>query len=178
MSRPLWLCATSSPELFDDSAEHLPGLAVDLQRRVPVECRRAQVDDRDGAKKTLTPELINAIASQAHKFNVPVAVHNVTLANAKVLMRAGVEGWLHVPVRQGEIADAEILGIVKDRIARSNRPLMWMTPSLITTWMNTQGGATRPVWLDDPLLTSAYSRLPNSRSIDCRNFCPNEDDPW
>src|SRR5207244_1893198 len=41
------------------------------------------VDDRDGAKKTLAPELINAIASEAHKFNVPVAVHNVTLANAK-----------------------------------------------------------------------------------------------
>src|SRR5438876_1265374 len=101
------------------------------------------VDDRDGAKKTLTPELINAIASEAHKFNVPVAVHNVTLANAKVLMRAGVEGWLHVPVRQGEIADNEILGIVKDRIARGDRPVMWMTPSLITTWMNTQGGATR-----------------------------------
>src|SRR6267378_3456492 len=116
------------------------------------------VDDRDGAKKTLTPDLINAIASEAHKFNVPVAVHNVTLANAKVLMRAGVEGWLHVPVRQGEIPDGEILGIVKDRIARGDRPVIWMTPSLITTWMNTQGGAMRPVWLDDPLLTSAYSR--------------------
>ena len=116
------------------------------------------VDDRDGAKKTLTPDLINAIADEAHKFNVPMGVHNVTLANAKVLMRAGVEGWLHVPVRQGEVADAEILGIVKDRIARSDRPVMWMTPALITAWMNTQGGATRPVWLDDPLLTSAYSR--------------------
>src|SRR5215470_10559313 len=116
------------------------------------------VDDRDGTKKTLTPELINAIADEAHKFNVPVGVHNVTLANAKVLMRAGVEGWLHVPVRQGEIADEEILRIVKDRIARGDRPVMWMTPALITAWMNTQGGATRPAWLDDPLLMSAYSR--------------------
>jgi imidazolonepropionase-like amidohydrolase len=116
------------------------------------------VDDRNGTKKTLTPDLINAIADEAHKFNVPVGVHNVTLANAKVLMRAGVEGWLHVPVRQGEVADAEILAIVKERIARGNRPVMWMTPALITAWMNTQGGSTRPAWLDDPLLTSAYSR--------------------
>jgi len=69
-----------------------------------------------------------------------------------------VEGWLHVPVRQGEIADEEILGIVKDRVARGNRPIMWMTPALITAWMNTQGGAKRPAWLDDPLLTSVYSR--------------------
>src|ERR1051326_4143396 len=116
------------------------------------------VDDRNGTKKTLTPDLINAIAEEAHKFNVPVGVHNITLANAKVLMRAGVEGWLHVPVRQGETPDAEILGIVKDRIARGTRPIMWMTPALITTWMNTQGGPKRPAWLDDPLLTSAYSR--------------------
>jgi imidazolonepropionase-like amidohydrolase len=34
---------------------------------------------------------------------------------------------------------------------------MWMTPSLITGWMNTQGG-TRPEWLDDPLLQAAYSQ--------------------
>jgi imidazolonepropionase-like amidohydrolase len=116
------------------------------------------VDDRNHTKKTLTPDLINAIAEEAHKFGVPVGVHNVTLANAKVLLRAGVEGWLHVPVRQGEMPDAEILGIVKDRVARSDRPVMWMTPALITSWMNTQGGAARPAWLDDPLLTSAYSR--------------------
>ncbi len=114
------------------------------------------VDDRNGTKKTLTPELINAIADEAHKFNVPVGVHNVTQANAKVLMRAGVEGWLHVPVRQGEVADEEILGIVRDRVARNDRPVMWMTPGLITGWMNLQGQ--HPAWIDDPLLTSAYSR--------------------
>ena len=114
------------------------------------------VDDRGGTKKTLTPELYRAVADEAHKFNVPVGVHNVTLANAKELMRAGVEGWLHVPVRGGEAADDELIAIVRDRIARNDRPKIWMTPSLITQWMNTQGG-TRPEWLDDPLLQAAYS---------------------
>ena len=90
--------------------------------------------------------------------NLPVAVHNVKLSDAKALMRGGTEGWLHVPVRGGEVADAELIAIVKDRIARGNRPVMWMTPALITAWMNTQGGARRPAWLDDPLLTAAYSR--------------------
>ena len=71
-------------------------------------------------------------------------------------MRSGVEGWLHVPVRGGDVVDDELVGIVKDRIARQDRPLMWMTPSLITAWMNTQGG-TRPAWLDDPLLRATYS---------------------
>jgi len=114
------------------------------------------VDDRGGTKKTLTPVLYRAIVDEAHKNNVPVGVHNVTLANAKELMRAGVEGWLHVPVRGGEVADDELVAIVKDRIARNDRPNIWMTPSIITAWMNTQGG-TRPAWLDDPLLGAAYS---------------------
>ena len=115
------------------------------------------VDDRGGTKKTLTPPLYRAVVDEAHKLNVPVGVHNVTLANAKELMRAGVEGWLHVPVRGGEAADDELIAIVKDRVARNDHANMWMTPSLITAWMNTQGGASRPQWLDDPLLRAAYS---------------------
>src|SRR5436190_22709626 len=93
------------------------------------------VDDRDGKKKTLTPALYGAILDEAHKLNVPVAVHNVKLSDAKALMRGGTEGWLHVPVRGGEVADAELIAIVKDRIARGDRPVMWMTPAMITAWM-------------------------------------------
>jgi len=78
------------------------------------------------------------------------------LANAKELMRAGVEGWLHVPVRGGEAVDEELIAIVKNRIASNDRPTIWMTPSLITAWMDTQGGR-RPSWLDDPLLGATYS---------------------
>ncbi len=115
------------------------------------------VDDRAGTKTTLTPPLYRAIIDEAHKNNLPVGVHNVTGANAKELMRAGVEGWLHVPVRGGESADAELVAIVKDRIARNNGPKIWMTPSLITAWMDTQGGGSRPSWLDDPLLRATYS---------------------
>ena len=72
-------------------------------------------------------------------------------------MRAGVEGWLHVPVRGGEVVDDELIAIVKDRIARNDRPKMWMTPSLITAWMNLRRAAARPAWLDDPLLRATYS---------------------
>jgi len=114
------------------------------------------VDDRGGKKRKLTPPLYRAIIEEAHKNNVSVAVHNVTLADAKELMRAGVEGWLHVPVRGGEAADDELIEIVKERIAKQNRPGIWMTPALITSWMDTQGG-TRPEWLDDPLLRDTFS---------------------
>jgi imidazolonepropionase-like amidohydrolase len=119
------------------------------------------VDDRSGHKKTLTPPLYRAILEEAHKFNVPVGVHNVKLADAKELMRAGMEGWLHVPVRGGEAVDDELIGIVKDRIAKNDRPKIWMTLSLITAWMNstwlTTPNGQRPPWLNDPLIRETYS---------------------
>jgi imidazolonepropionase-like amidohydrolase len=129
--------------------------AVDDYVKIKPDFIKIWVDSRRGTKKTLTPELYGAIADEAHKFGVPVGVHNVTLADAKELLRDGVEGWLHVPVREGDVVDDEIIGIVKDRVARGDRPVMWITPSLITAWMNTSG--TRPAWLDDPLLRATYS---------------------
>jgi hypothetical protein len=60
-------------------------------------------------------------------------------------MRAGVEGWLHLPVRMGEVPDDELLGIIKDRIARGDRPNMWFNPGAGWT------GSSRADW-DDPLL--------------------------
>jgi imidazolonepropionase-like amidohydrolase len=115
------------------------------------------VDDRDGQKKTLTPALYGAILDEAHKANVPVAVHNVKLSDAKLMVKGGMEGWLHVPVRGGDVVDNEMIALVKDRIARNDRPVMWVTPSLITGWMNLSGGPTRPAWLDDPLVKALYS---------------------
>src|SRR5258707_12402146 len=86
------------------------------------------VDDRGGTRMKLTPELYLAIIDEAHKLNIPVAAHNVTLADAKLLMRAGVEGWLHLPVRGGEVPDDELIAIIKERIAKADRPNMWFNP--------------------------------------------------
>jgi imidazolonepropionase-like amidohydrolase len=130
--------------------------AVQDYVRMKPEFIKIWVDDRAGKKPTLTPVLYRAILDEAHTYGVAVAVHNVRQADAKELMRGGIEGWLHVPVRQGEIADDEMIGLVKDRVARNDRPNMWMTPALITAWMNTQGGG-RPAWLDDPLVKATYS---------------------
>ena len=129
--------------------------AVQDYVRMKPEFIKIWVDNRDGRVKTLTPPLYRAIIEEAHKYNVPVGVHNVKLADAKELMRAGAEGWLHVPVRQGEAVDDEIISLVKERIAKNDRPKMWVTPGLQTAWMNTQGQ--RPTWLDDPLLRETYS---------------------
>ncbi len=103
------------------------------------------VDDRGGRVKKLTPELYLAVIDEAHKYNVPVAAHNVTLADAKRLMRAGVEGWLHLPVRMGEVPDDELLAIIKERIAKKDHPNLWFNPG--AGW----AASSRETW-DDPLL--------------------------
>jgi imidazolonepropionase-like amidohydrolase len=130
--------------------------AVQDYVRMKPEFIKIWVDNRNGRVQTLTPPLYRAIIEEAHRHKVAVGVHNITLADAKELMRAGVEGWLHVPVRQGELVDDELIAIVKERIAKNNRPNIWMTPNMRSTWMSTQGGR-RPAWLDDPLLKQTYS---------------------
>src|SRR5437867_2416812 len=113
--------------------------------RIKPEFIKIWVDDRGGRTKKLTPPLYLAIIDEAHKLNVPVAAHNVTLADAKLLMKAGVEGWLHLPVRMGEVPDAELLAIIRDRIAKRDRPNMWFHPNVGTAF------TTQEDW-NDPLL--------------------------
>ena len=119
--------------------------AVDDNIRIKPEFIKIWVDDRGGRTKKLTPELYLAVIDEAHKFNVPVAAHNVTLADAKMLMHAGVEGWLHLPVRGGELPDDEFLAMIQERIAKKDRPNMWFNPGAGWT------ASAREVW-DDPLL--------------------------
>jgi imidazolonepropionase-like amidohydrolase len=108
------------------------------------------VDDRGGTKKKLTPELYRVIAEEANKANVPVAVHNATLADAKELMKLGVEGWLHPPVRAGDVPDDEFIAMIKDRKARNDHPSMWF---------NDSGGVAvgGPEAWNDPLLKETIS---------------------
>jgi len=129
--------------------------AVDDYARLKPDFIKIWVDDRGGRAKKLTPPIYRAIVEEALKRNIPVAAHNVTLADAKELVRAGVEGWTHVPVRGGDEVDEEILAMVRARVAQNNRPRMWMTTGLRPAWVNTHAG-TRPAWLDDPLLDDTY----------------------
>ena len=103
------------------------------------------VDERGGTMQTLTPPIFGAILEEAQRANVPVAAHNVTLSNAKQLMRAGVVGWLHLPVRGGEIPDGELLTIIRERVANPGGPNLWFHPNVGTA-------ATSPEDWDDALL--------------------------
>jgi len=124
--------------------------AVQDYVRIKPEFIKIWVDDRGGRTKKLTPPMYLAIIEEAHRYNIPVAAHNVTLADAKLLMRAGVEGWLHLPVRNGEVPDDELLGIIRERIAKKDRPNMWFNPGAGTS------ASSREDW-DDPLLRDTIS---------------------
>jgi len=124
--------------------------AVQDNIRMKPEFIKIWVDDRGGREKKLTPPLYLAIIDEAHKYNVPVAAHNVTLADAKQLMRAGVEGWLHLPVRNGELPDDELIAIVKERIAKNDRPHIWFNPGAGFA------ASSREDW-NDPLLVDTIS---------------------
>src|SRR5260370_351579 len=102
------------------------------------------VDSRNGRQQKLTPEMFTAAADEARKQALPSIAHVFDLADAKLLVRAGVEGFLH-SIRDQEVDD-EFIRLAKERD-------IWITPNL--------GGINRvslirengtPAWFDEPLV--------------------------
>jgi len=109
------------------------------------------VDDRNGRQKKLTPELYQAAADEARKHNLPAVAHVFDLEDAKGLVRAGVEGFLH-SIRDSPVDDEFI------RLAKEHN--IWITPNL--------GGMNRaslirptgtPAWFDDPLVRETVAPI-------------------
>jgi len=71
------------------------------------------VDDRNGTVEKLKPNLYRAIIDEAHAHGIRVMAHIATLADAKDLLRAGVDGFGHC-VRDTDV-DAELLAMLKAR---------------------------------------------------------------
>src|SRR5499427_4406646 len=102
------------------------------------------VDDRVGRATKMTPEMFSAAADEAHKLGLRAIAHVFDLADAKLLVRAGVEGFMH-SVRDQEVDD-EFIKLAKEHD-------IWITPNL--------GGINRaslirengtPAWFDEPLV--------------------------
>ena len=104
------------------------------------------VDDRNGTVKKLSPLLYRAIIDEAHKHGLRVVVHVYYLADARDLVEAGADGFLHL-VRDEEMDDA--------LVARMKARRMFVTPNLSTSEAGTY--ANKPAWLDDPLLAESAS---------------------
>ena len=80
------------------------------------------VDDRNGTVPKLTPPLYRAIIDEAHKHDLRVVAHIYYLADAKELLRAGIDGFAH-GVRDKDIDD-EFMKLIKER------PNVFVIPNL------------------------------------------------
>jgi imidazolonepropionase-like amidohydrolase len=80
------------------------------------------VDTRDGKYQKLTPELYGAVIDEAHKRGLRVTAHIFELADAKGLLRAGVDAFAH-GVRDRDVDD-EFIAMLRQR------PDLVVTPNL------------------------------------------------
>jgi imidazolonepropionase-like amidohydrolase len=71
------------------------------------------VDDRNGTRPKLPPEIYRAVIDEAHARGLRVMAHVYYLADAKELLRAGVDGFAHM-VRDVEL-DEEFTRLAKER---------------------------------------------------------------
>ena len=105
------------------------------------------VDDRNGTLPKLSPAISRAIIDEAHKNNLRVIAHVVTLADVKDLLRANIDGFAHL-FRDRE-ADSEVLALLK------TRPNVFF---MLTLWAPRLAASTeRPSWLDDQALRETAS---------------------
>jgi imidazolonepropionase-like amidohydrolase len=105
------------------------------------------VDDRNGTVEKLKPNLYRAIIDEAHQHNLRVMAHTTELADAKDLLRAGLDGFAHM-VRDKDVDD-EFLALVKARPNVFFLETLWGERRAIFT--------AKPAWLDDPALREAFS---------------------
>lgn len=105
------------------------------------------VDDRNGTVPKLTPPLYRAIIDEAHKHDLRVVAHIFYLADAKELLRAGIDGFAH-GVRDKDIDD-EFMKLIKER------PDVFVIPNL----PDIGTGLKDPGWLAETVPASEIKKL-------------------
>jgi imidazolonepropionase-like amidohydrolase len=105
------------------------------------------VDDRGGTVEKLRPDLYRAIIDEAHKHSLRVLAHIVNLADAKDLLRAGIDGFAHM-VRDKEIDD-EMLALLKERPEVFFEQTLWGERLAIYD--------SKPAWINEPILRDVLS---------------------
>ncbi len=105
------------------------------------------VDDRNGTVPKLTPPLYRAIIDEAHKHDLRVVAHIFYLADAKELLRSGIDGFAH-GVRDKDIDD-EFVKLLKER------PNVFVIPNLPDIGTALQD----PAWLSETVPAAEVKRL-------------------
>jgi imidazolonepropionase-like amidohydrolase len=105
------------------------------------------VDDRNKTVTPLPPSLYRPIIQEAHALGLRVVAHVYYLADAKELLRAGIDGFAH-GIRDLEVDD-EIMGLFK------SRPQVFLIPNL----PDTPPFGNDLVWLSETLPSAQVEAL-------------------
>ena len=123
--------------------------AVREQARQKPDFIKIWVDNRNGRATKLSPEMFTAAADEAKKQGLRSIGHVFDLADAKLMIKAGVEGFMH-SVRDQEVDD--------EYVALAKQHDIWITPNLgginRASLIRENG---RPDWLDEPLTRESMS---------------------
>jgi imidazolonepropionase-like amidohydrolase len=139
---PYWVTTESEAR---KAVQELAAKKVDLVK--------VWVDDREGKYKKLSPELYRAIIDEAHKHSLRVTAHIVYLADAKELLRAGIDGFAH-SVRDKDIDD-EFVALIK------KRPNFFEVPNLPD-----RGVKTDLSWVSDTVPAEELKKLQEAVATD------------
>jgi imidazolonepropionase-like amidohydrolase len=112
-----------------------------------VDILKIWVDDRNRTVTSLPPSLYGPIIDEAHRRGLRVVAHVYYLADAKALLRAGIDGFAH-GIRDLEV-DAEIMSLFKQR------PDVFVIPNL----PDTPPSQADLVWLGETLPPRALEEL-------------------
>ena len=100
-------------KIIDADTPDAARLMVDEDAAMGVDLIKIRVDDNLGTTKKMMPEIYQAVIEQAHKHNLPVAVHLYYLDDAKAVLKAGADFIAH-SVRDKEV-DQELIDLLKQR---------------------------------------------------------------
>jgi imidazolonepropionase-like amidohydrolase len=114
---------------------------VDADAAMKVDIVKIRVDDNLGTTPKMEPAVYRAVINEAHKVNLPVAVHLFYLDDAKAVLDAGADLIAH-SVRDKEVDD-EIIAMLKRRN-------VCVCPTLMRE-VSTFVYESTPAWFSDPL---------------------------
>lgn len=117
--------------------------ALDVAADLNPDWIKIRVDDNLGTAEKMKPEVFRAVIEQAHARDLRVAAHVFYLADAKALLKAGVDLLAH-SVRDRDV-DAELIGLMTSRN-------VCLCPTL-TREISTFAYESRPAFFDDPFFT-------------------------
>lgn len=116
-----------------------------------VEMIKVWVDDRLKTVPKLSVNVYEAIISEAHKNGMRVVAHIFSLADAKQLLKSGIDGFAH-GVRDRDV-DQEYIRILKQH------PKVWVGPNLPPRVISKEEAAAETSWLTETLPPNQIKRM-------------------